>query len=241
MIGIAVLINAILLPVLATLGVFKAKRGSQNIDVKLIKLAPEKKVVQKKTPPKKLAKAKPRPPTPGRHQATRLATHPSAPNPNQPKLVAAAGGNGNGPEIDNNGTGQAGVVNTPPPATTPAPVAEAPPPAVQPVPQPKPAPVVTPPAPSPPAPVYSEAEPQSQPQPEIPDDLAGQELHATFWGLFTVHPDGSAEVKMVKSTGNSELDDAALAAARRWTFKPGAKDGTPVESYRRLRIDIDVS
>ena len=30
--------------------------------------------------------------------------HPSAPNPNQPKLVARIGGTGNGPVIDNNGT-----------------------------------------------------------------------------------------------------------------------------------------
>jgi len=104
------------------------------------------------------------------------------------------------------------------------------------VPETKPTPVAPP-----PAPVYAEAQPLTQPQPDIPGDLAGQELHATFWGLFTIHPDGAVDVKMVKSTGNSELDDAALGAARKWTFKPGTKDGAPIESYRRLRIDIDVS
>src|SRR3569833_3200389 len=89
MIGIAVLINAVLLPVLATLGVFKPKKGNRLIAVKLVKLPPEKKVAQKKPPAKKTAKAKPMPPTPGRHQPTPMAQNrPAPPNPNQPKVGA---------------------------------------------------------------------------------------------------------------------------------------------------------
>jgi len=241
MIGIAVLINAILLPVLAGLGVFKAKKGSQNIDVKLIKLPPERKLTQKKPPTKKIARSKPKPPTSGRHQATHLAqNHPSTPNPNQPKVVAGVGGKDTGrPTIDNNGTAQPGQVTTQPAPTPPIADNTSPP---APTPQPPPAPETKPAPPAtPPAPVYVEAEPLTQPQPDVPDDLAGQDLHATFWGLFTIHPDGAVDVKMVKSTGISELDEAALGAARKWTFKPATKDGSPIESYRRLRIDIDVS
>jgi protein TonB len=241
MIGVAVLINAILLPILATLGVFKPKKGFHLMEVKLVKLPPPKKIVQKKQQ-KKVAKAKPKP-TVGHHPQTHVAQNrPSPPNPNQPHVMAT--NTGNGPAIENNGTATPGQVTTQPtPVTTPPVAQTTPPPTPAPAPQPTPVPEVkpTPPPPTPPAPVYAEAEPLTQPQPDVPDDLAGQELHTTFWGLFTIHPDGTTDVKMVKSTGNSELDDAALDAARKWTFKPGTKDGSPVESYRRLRIDIDVS
>lgn len=245
MIGVAVIINAILLPILASLGVFKPKKGSQLMEVKLVKLPPEKKIVPKKPPAKKVAKAKPKP-SAGHRQPTHLAqSKPLPPNPNKPAVVAAKGGSGNGPTIENNGTGTAGQIPTgpvAPPQNQQTATATTPPPA-QPQPTPPPTPAPTPPpAPAPPhVPVYIEAEPVDQPQPEIPDDLAGQEIHATFWGLFTIHADGGADVKMVQSTGNEELDDAVLATARKWTFKPGTKDGTPVDSYRRLRIDIDVS
>ncbi|MDQ2688199.1 MAG: hypothetical protein M3Y28_10065, partial [Armatimonadota bacterium] len=110
MIGIAVLINAILLPILAQLGVFKAMRGQHLEPVKLVELPPEKKPpvpkkTPKKTPPRKRV-AHPR-------RASKTASHPatarpSRPNPNQPKLVVGTGGSGNGPGVENNGTGGAG-------------------------------------------------------------------------------------------------------------------------------------
>jgi protein TonB len=241
MIGVAILINAILLPILATLGVFKPKKGVTLMEVKLIKLPPEKKIVQKKPPVKKVAKARPRPS--GHRQVARQApARPSRPNPNQPKVVAQSGGGKSGAEIENNGTGAAGVVPTQqatPPATAPTPPPPSAPPApIQAAPQ-----VVapTPPAPTPPAPVFTEAVPVDQPQPEIPDDLLGQDLHAVFDGYFTIHPDGTTDVKMVQSTGNPELDGLALQAAKKWTFRPGTKDGVPIDSYRRLEIRFDVS
>jgi TonB family protein len=240
MIAIAVLINAILLPILATLGVFKPKKGINLMSMKLIKLPPleKRKVAMKKNPPKKQV-ARAHPHTPGhaseRHGPVRVVQ-------NQPH-VALSTSTTNGTEGVAQGTEKMGTQ-----ATAPTQPATQPPPPVQPQPQPppvQPQPTPTPPAPPAPTPphvpVYVEATPLDEPQPSIPDDLKDQELHAVFTGLFSIDVDGSTQVSMVKSTGSSELDDLAMQAARKWTFKPGMRDGVPVKSYRRLEIYFDVS
>ncbi len=85
------------------------------------------------------------------------------------------------------------------------------------------------------------AVPVSKPEPALPDDLRESDLNASFEALFTVHADGTAAVKMVSGTGNAALDALALDAARHWTFRPATRDGQPVESYLRLRIEFEVS
>lgn len=242
MIGVAVLINAVLLPILATLGVFKPKKGYTLMSVKLIKLPPlpKRKVAEKKAPPKKqVAKARAR--NPGRetvhHGPVRVVQ-------NQPH-VALSQSTTNTSEGVAQGTQQMGQVPTspvspptqqaqptPPPPTTPPPsVAVAP----------LPAPVK--PAPPPPVhvPVYAAAVPVDQPQPDVPDDLRDQELHAVFRAVFTISPNGSAELSDITSTGNSELDDLAKKTASRWTFKPGTCDGIPIKSYLRIEMHFDVN
>ncbi len=110
MVGLAVVVNAVLLPLLAHFGAFKAIHGQRLTPVRLVSLPPPPKrpPPPKHAPPKKrTAKAKPRPQA---HVSARPATaHVSRPNPNQPKVVAAApGGAGSGPTIDNSGTRCAG-------------------------------------------------------------------------------------------------------------------------------------
>lgn len=251
MIGIAVVINAILLPILAHMGVFKAIRGQRLEPVKLVELPPQKKPpVPKKTP----KKAPPHKHTP--RPAARAASHPatarpSRPNPNQPKLVVSAGGgSGGGPGIENNGTGAAGQLPSgPPPVANPVPTNPALTPPTNPtptVPTPVPAPPVkpdvTPQAPLPPpphVPVVVAAEPVAQPQPKIPDDLSSDSVHGDFKAVFTIRADGAVSVQMTASTGNSTLDALALDAARRWTFRPATVDGRPVSSFRRFAIQFE--
>ena len=246
MIVLAVVVNAILLPLLSQLGILKVGKTRRDLEVKLVKLPPAPK---KATPPKpKRRTAKPRPAT--RKVATKPSATPKA-NPNQPKLVAAApapGDNGSGGDIVNNGTGQTGQVTAPTNPTTPTKTQDTTPtpqPTPTPTPQtaptpPKPEPT-PPPAPKPHVPELTAARPLSQPKPSIPDELRDANLNATFRALFTVHADGSADVKMTSSTGNSTLDQLALDAARQWTFQPATEDGQPVESYLRLAVEFEVS
>lgn len=242
MIGIAVLVNAIVLPILAQLGVFKGSHGHQLDQVQLINLPPVK-----KAPPPKLAERKKRVAKVRPHRAERSSNHEARaathPNPNQPKVVASAAGPGdNGTTIDNSGTAQPGQLPAPPPPT-PAPPAAAPtqpPPAsalLPPTPEPAPPPPTTP-APPPHIPVIVEAKPLSEPQPQLPSDLTYDDIRGDFQALFSVEASGAASVKMLSSTGNPRLDQIALNAARQWTFRPATVDGKPVDSFRRLTMEF---
>jgi len=71
--------------------------------------------------------------------------------------------------------------------------------------------------------------------------LLDTDLDTDFWALFTIHADGTTDVKMLKSTGNQELDSIAMASAREWKFKPATQDGKPVDSYMRLDVQFQVS
>jgi len=246
MLGLAVLINAILLPILAQFGVFKNIGGHQRLTpIELVKLPPPEK---RPAPPKKTKKQAAKPKPAGHKAASRTVTaRRAASGPPPVKVVAAGGPGGTG------GGGDAGITNAdsgpagpPPPTPSAAPVQPVTPPAPAVVPMPTPTPpLVTPaPQPVPPAPhvpLLTAAAPVSQPRPTIPDELRDADLNAAFEGLFTVHADGTATVKTVSSTGNSALDSLALDTARRWTFRPATRDGQPVESYLRLRIEFDVS
>lgn len=247
MLGLAVLINAILLPILAQFGVFKNIGGGQRLTpVELVKAPPpEKRPATPKKTPKKTARAKPA----GRKAAPRTVTARRAPSGPPPiKVVAAAGGAGVNGSGGNSGIvpSDSGSTAPPPPAPPTAPVTPPTPPPGAPVlpPVPVPTPPLASPAPKPPAPhvpVLTAAEPLAQPRPTISDELRDADLNAAFEGLFTVRADGTATVKMVSSTGNPTLDSLALTAARRWTFRPATQDGQPVESWLRLQIEFEVS
>ncbi len=241
MIVIALVINAILLPLLARFGAFKAITGQHLTPVRLVRLPspPRRPPPPKKAPAKKRiakAKAKPQP-----HVSARPANaHPSRPNPHQPKVVASApGGTGSGPTIDNSGTASPGQLPAaaPPAVPAPAPIAPPPPaPVPPPVPAPKPA---APPAPAPaPPPAAVAAVPLSQPRPEIPDDLSMDDIHGDFEALFHIGSDGTATAQMAHSTGNSRLDRIALDTANHWTFRPATVGGRPIDSIRRLQIQF---
>lgn len=238
MIGLAVLINAILLPILASLGVFHM--GHQHLQ--MVQLITLPKLQHKPLPPKpKVAKKEPRPHAhPENHVAKAGPERSVRPNPNAPKVVASAGTGGSGDNtVDNSGNGKAGVVPIAPPTAPPPATAPAAPPA----PTPAPTPVVTPPAPVPPphVPVYSAAEVVKEVNPVIPDDFGVDQAPPPLKAVFTVMPDGTATVSDIQSSGNAQLDSLVLDTVKHWTFKPATKDGVPVESYLRLRVEFDLS
>jgi protein TonB len=94
------------------------------------------------------------------------------------------------------------------------------------------------------APIYTAAEPMDdrQPQPTIPDDLRTSSLDKMCVVEFVVGTDGRpVSVRVVTSTNNSELDNLALDAAKKWRFRPATRDGQPVEGKVRLHIEFQVS
>jgi TonB family protein len=56
-----------------------------------------------------------------------------------------------------------------------------------------------------------------------------------------VLPDGSVgEIQLVKSTGDSSLDDAAQKAVKQWKFKPGLLGGKPIPVWMTLAVKFEL-
>ena len=54
--------------------------------------------------------------------------------------------------------------------------------------------------------------------------------------------DGSPkEVTVEKSSGFRELDQAAIAAAKTWTFNPGKRNGQAYEGYALVPFDFNLN
>jgi protein TonB len=56
-----------------------------------------------------------------------------------------------------------------------------------------------------------------------------------------VLPDGSVgEIQLVKSTGDSSLDEAAQKAVKQWKFKPGLIGGKPIPVWMTLSVKFEL-
>jgi protein TonB len=79
-----------------------------------------------------------------------------------------------------------------------------------------------------------------QPKPEIPETLRRQNLDVIAVARFRVAANGSAQVELVQTTSNPELDQVLLEALKRWRFFPGMQDGKPVPSTVDIRVPVTV-
>lgn len=152
----------------------------------------------------------------------RVAVRPPAPpkRPAPPVRVATQpGGDPEGPQTPT-------PPETAPPPATPTPPEGAPPP-----------PPVAPPKATP---DYVPPEAVFRAKPTVPDRMLRGPLHAVFRCRFLIHPDGSAAVQPLVSTGRPDLDRRALTAARRWRFRPARRGGTPVESTMIIQMTFNV-
>lgn len=86
----------------------------------------------------------------------------------------------------------------------------------------------------------SSAHPILQPLPVLPDDLREFAYQAVALARFTIHPDGSVEVALVRPTQNPRLNQLLLQTLRNWRFFPALKDGHPVESEQDIRVHFNV-
>jgi protein TonB len=248
----------VLLPILAYFGAFKKLQASMNRPEVVIMPPPP----AEKQPPivKKQAQQKQAHNAAGKGNATKRAAVRN--NLSQPRVVASRGpaeAGASGPVVNPNGNPnfKAGTLPTDltakradaasaggsaagraAPAPAPSPKAEARA-APEPAPAPKPAPPA--PAPKPLVPVLTEVAATYNPSPTIPDDLRSEAMDTTVTAQFMVGTDGvPARVKIVKSSGNDQLDRLALDTARKWRFKPATRDGQPIESRVVLHIEFEV-
>ena len=73
--------------------------------------------------------------------------------------------------------------------------------------------------------------------PPYPLDAWANHVEGDVDVAITVAADGSLlEAHVDRSSGNASLDAAAVAAVRRYTFKPGLKNGQPIESQAIVAI-----
>ena len=84
------------------------------------------------------------------------------------------------------------------------------------------------------------ARPVIRPLPVLPDDLREYAYQAIALARFTIHPDGSVDVALVKPTQNPRLNQLLLETLRNWHFFPAMKQGHPVESEQDIRVHFNI-
>jgi len=256
---VSILAHAIGLPIAARFGAFdKLKKEFGDSRVVMINVPPdeEKKAIEKtakkehKTAPsaKKAASA-------SSHNANAAKS-----NLPQPKMVAAAGGagDGNGASVDANGTGKAGELPKDPnagnggggaptveppkvePKTEPTPEPPKVEPKVDPVVTPKPEPPKVEPKPKKILSASIAFEPPRTDN-DIPDDLRTEPLSKSMVIEAEVDANGKPTgFSVAQGTGIKELDEAGLVIAKKYRFAPATIDDVPVPGRVRFSIDFKV-
>lgn len=146
----------------------------------------------------------------------------------------------------------------PKPAPKPKPVVKAPPKArpeqvkpaptapAQPAPVPTPAPVAAPappatPAPAPVTPPSASAGYLKNPAPEYPSLAQRRGWEGTVLLRVHVLASGSpSDIQIQQSAGRQQLDEAAVAAVRRWSFAPARQGNQAVDGWVTVPIDFKI-
>lgn len=241
----SIAINAVMLPILAQLGVLK-KIQDEIAPPATVVLVPGAEEHHEEVKAKK-TEAKPRASTAKAAGASVSKSTRSAPNPNAPKIVTSEGPSGEGPGTGDapaveSGNGKAGAIPAPGPPTevkkeAPPVKEERPPTVVTPAPEkaPEPKPVEKK------APVFLDAEPSYSPEPVIPDELREEDLKAEVTVLFHVDAEGHpTSVVLEKGSGNDSLDKIALDTAKKWRFSPAKLEGKATSTKIRLKMEFVV-
>ena len=78
------------------------------------------------------------------------------------------------------------------------------------------------------------------PAPVIPPYLRYMHFNASVVFEFLISAQGSGTPRLLSSSGNEELDQIAVGAAKRWQFRPAEQEHKAVDSKVRLRINFEV-
>jgi periplasmic protein TonB len=87
---------------------------------------------------------------------------------------------------------------------------------------------------------FVDAQILASPQPLIPPELHEHCFKSCCLARFLINPDGKATVKLLSSSGSSDLDDITLSTLKRWKFRPATLDGKPVSSARKIKVEFEV-
>ena len=82
----------------------------------------------------------------------------------------------------------------------------------------------------------------SKVEPDYPDDARQEGVAGTVGVKIEVLENGrTGEVRIVRSSGRSSLDEAALQAVRRWRFVPAEEDGQAIRCFTTLAVVFDLT
>ncbi|MEB3186712.1 MAG: hypothetical protein VKP72_04650 [bacterium] len=82
--------------------------------------------------------------------------------------------------------------------------------------------------------------PVQRPDPDWPESLRMNAVHAMAGARFTIPASGAVRVELTRGTGDVLLDRFLLRTLGRWTFQPALREGQPVDSVLELRIPVDI-
>ncbi len=85
-----------------------------------------------------------------------------------------------------------------------------------------------------------EAKVLESPMPEIPAEYQHEAFKTAVHARFAIAADGKFTVSLIDSCGIEEMDRLVLRTLKKWKFQPATIDGDPVESSRKLRIELEI-
>lgn len=77
-------------------------------------------------------------------------------------------------------------------------------------------------------------------KPRVPKRLRRQKRRLSVGVDVDIDEAGRATPRLRESSGDGEMDEEALKAARKTRWKPRAEDGKATKSTQRMRYDVDV-
>jgi len=82
--------------------------------------------------------------------------------------------------------------------------------------------------------------PVKTPPPDFPYDLKRQGISGVVAVATVIDETGAVTSCSVTKSSNAEFEAAAMAAVKRWKFKPAQKDGVPVKMKVTIPIRFNV-
>ncbi len=77
-------------------------------------------------------------------------------------------------------------------------------------------------------------------QPEYTDEARAAKIRGTVIVSATIQKDGTPKVESVVQGLDYGLTDKAIEALEQWTFKPGTRNGQPVDVLLNIEVNFNL-